>query len=165
MYESCGGAGTFPGSRTLDCDSSEISKSSRDFFVQFSQSCFGHTSGSPDTLPVKPAIPSKPIIVDVTPSPTEVYVPIDADEVTQNQREGKSSFWLWSVVLLLAILVAAGFTIYRKRRDSFTYVRYRRAPHSPGNELEYRVPSSGVFEPPTVPLTQVSLQQQNEELP
>jgi len=92
-----------------------------------------------------------------TPWPTAAYVPEDdyAPPKKEYVPDRKTSHF-WRNILIIGILCGGGFWIYKRRQESFSFVRYRRAPRNFGgdNEMMYSglaMDSSTSFEPPTLP--------------
>jgi hypothetical protein len=139
----CGGAGTFPAFRRLDCEG-EIPGEAWSFYKQFSKNCLKGADGvppgdsptskpfipSPTTAPAPAAKPTTPSAGDKpTPKPyipsddsgTKPYVPSNSQADT---KESKSK-WFRNLLIIMA-LVGIGYYVYKKRNDGFNFVQYRR---------------------------------------
>lgn len=191
VHDTCGGAGPFPAFRKLDCDG-EISSTAWDFYKLFSSSCLGGDNDEPvvpKPKPIKPATPEtpssykKPTMAPVkpeTPKPYRPYVPPKEYEPKESQEakpyvppeeqgkkkyvsseEKQKSHWFRNL-FLLCLLVGAGYYYYKRRSDSFSFIRYRRArPYNAGESEMYSSlamdSGSSSFEPPTLPPTPAAM--------
>jgi hypothetical protein len=144
----CGGAGTFPAFRRLDCEG-EISDEAWSFYKQFSKSCLKGADGIPpgDSPTPKPYIPSPTSPPDVKPSagnqpsakpyvppgdkPTpKPYVPNDGPSPyvpsdDQPSKAKKTSHWFRNLAIVV-VLGGVGYYAYKKRSEGFNFVQYRR---------------------------------------
>eukprot|EP00541_Cyclophora_tenuis_P014858 CAMPEP_0116549496 /NCGR_PEP_ID=MMETSP0397-20121206/4907_1 /TAXON_ID=216820 /ORGANISM="Cyclophora tenuis, Strain ECT3854" /LENGTH=363 /DNA_ID=CAMNT_0004074229 /DNA_START=37 /DNA_END=1128 /DNA_ORIENTATION=- len=187
----CGGAGTFPSFRKLDCGQ-EIDGSAWNFYNIFSLHCSGPGQEMPiiasPIFSYESPIQSPAAASPLTPRPTKVYVSRDddyyssaQDQQTYTEKNSSSSFAMWMIVISFTVLGGAGYYIYKKRQESFTFVRYRRAPrhqhfHGVDNGMMYSglditlttntgSSNTSTFEPPTLPSVSASEQQQYQQQP
>jgi hypothetical protein len=169
VTDTCGGAGTFPAFRKLDCNR-EIPKSAWDFYSIYARSCVKDDSPQTPATPPPVAPPPAPtgqataIPVPVKPNDNNrnsdtgggglPYVPKD-DKSNRSYKPKKKHKFLY-FLLLLGVVGGAAYW-YHKRRSEFQFVRYRRARNYGGGESEMytglSMESSTSFEPPTLPLT------------
>lgn len=163
--------------RRLDCGN-ELPKDSWDFYSTYSKECLGAPVSPTPVPPVNPApapkptpsdsnyvpvvpytppTPSKPNYVPSVPGsnpkPYEPYTPSGSKSNYQPSADGKKSRWFWKLVLV-GLLVAAAYHLW-KRRQEFSFVRYRRARNWGGDSEMYSglsMESSSVsFQPPSLP--------------
>ena len=167
MRDTCGGAGTFPAFRRLDCGK-EVAKSAWDFYRDFASFCLSDDvtpatpspttgGGSAPAPTITPGVPT----TKATPEPTEQYVPPDDDAGSSPEEEKLGTSHFWRNMLILAIVGGVGYVGYKKRQDTFTFIRYRRAPRN--NGMVYSgldMSSSTNFEPPTLPPPPSAMPQQ-----
>ncbi|KAG7364629.1 hypothetical protein IV203_037831 [Nitzschia inconspicua] len=171
VKKDCGGAGTFPAFRRLDCDG-EIPDEAWTFYKQYSKSCLKGADGIPpggNPTP-KPYIPSPTSAPDVKPTsdnrptpkpyvpsndkPTpKPYVPSDDGPApyvpsdAQSSKTKKKSHWFRNLVII-AILGGAGYYVYKRRSDGFNFVQYRRRVFGNrfGGGFEYGMVNTGPAE-------------------
>lgn len=144
----CGGAGTFPAFRRLDCEG-EISDEAWSFYKQFSKSCLKGADGIPpgDSPTPTPYVPSPTLPPNDTPTgnqPTsKPYSPSDNKPTSkpyipsndgpapytpsndQPAKPKKKTHWFRNFVTI-TILGGAGYYFYKKRSEGFNFVQYRR---------------------------------------
>lgn len=154
VKDGCGGAGSFPAFRKLDCGS-EISKSAWDFYISYQRGCLddekktqGDSSSSSTPHSASSSSSSSKSTSSKSTSSfnhdsssstpisqqtekkdeqkTKAYVPYSTSKSPETTHKKKKSHHFFHAILLLSILVA-GVVYYKKRQDqSFYYQRYRR---------------------------------------
>ena len=171
VKDSCGGAGPFPAFRRLDCGS-EVTQSSWEFYGLYATTCLGQKPNpGPEPSPTpKPYTPSTPTVAprpspfspsdDTKPSNPKPYVPPEERGKTKKKKEAsssdgekKSSHWFRNF-LLLTMVGGAGYYVYKKRSEEFSFMRYRRMNRTFGDQDMYlglSMEGSTTFEPPTLP--------------
>jgi hypothetical protein len=187
----CGNAGPFPAFRRLDCQD-EIPDEAWDFYKKFAKKCLKGSDGVAPTEPPAPKPPTpKPVPDDPKPSPTpdpkpapnpvpvpsptvttdrptpKPYIPSDDSDYTPSSdaEEKKKSHWFRNM-LVVGVLAALGYFVYKKRFDGFNFLQYRRRTFGRGgfqygmvnsgmgeNEMYGNLNSSTTFEPPSLPPT------------
>jgi hypothetical protein len=165
----CGGAGTFPAFRRLDCEG-EISDEGWSFYKQFNTSCLNGDDGFPpgDNPTPKPYVPSP--TPDVQPGPVDTptakpyepsadkptfkpYVPSDGNGPSpyvpsdQSTEGKKKSAWFRNLLIAMA-LGGIAYYIYKKRSQGFNFVQYRRRVFGNhfGGGFEYGMVNTGQAE-------------------
>ena len=169
IKDNCGGAGTFPAFRRLDC-AGEIEKEAWDFHNEYVDKCLNGDDGIPPGGPT-PAPTPRPSRSndDNTPSngdkPTpKPYKPSDDDdavspsnskESSSGKKKRKSHFW--RNVFLLGLIGGGGYYYYKQRMDSFNFYRYRRTRNfdydADQSAMYSALNSSTTFQPPSLPPT------------
>jgi len=146
----CGGAGTFPAFRKLDCGK-EIDKDAWDFYKSYAKNCLKGDDGKPpDDTPVakptqKPAssptkAPSGGKPTSGTKPTAKPYVPSDgpakpyAPSSDSKEAKKKKSHWFRNL-LILGVLGGIGYHVYKTRFDTFNFVQYRRTGGGFGNSF------------------------------
>jgi hypothetical protein len=146
----CGGVGTFPAFRRLDCEG-EIPDTAWTFYKTFSKKCLKGADGVPPGDTPTP-VPPNPVPAPTSgpkptggggagakpspaPKPTpKPYVPSDgggskpyvpANDSGDGQPAKEKSHWFRNL-LIVAALGGLGYYIYKKRFDGFNFVQYRR---------------------------------------
>jgi hypothetical protein len=167
----CGGAGTFPAFRRLDCEG-EIPDEAWSFYKQFSKSCLKGADGIPpgDGPTPKPYVPPPSSPPDVNPKPAETpttkpyepsgdkptpkpYYPPGDDGPSptvpsdQPAKIKKKSTWFRNLLIAM-VLGGIGYYIYKKRSQGFNFVQYRRRVFGSrfGGGFEYGMVNSGPAE-------------------
>lgn len=172
----CGGAGSFPAFRRLDCGS-EIQKPAWDFYISYERGCLKDVNPrpppppapSPPVSPSSPVSPSKPYKPPYVPtsgnepfSPSEPepapapYTPTSSTSSKEYYPKKKHRFRNF---MIFVFLCAGGVFLYKKRNEDFDFQRYRRLQRfhqPPAREQElYSGLTGGMqapsFEPPTLP--------------
>jgi hypothetical protein len=171
IKDNCGGAGTFPAFRRLDC-AGEISKEAWDFHNEYVEKCLSGDDGiPPEPSPPSPAPPTpddKPS-GNMTPSPTRPpYTPSDGPKPYvpsgskgSSSHKKKSHFWRWFFFLGLA--GGGGYYYYKQRMDSFNFYRYRRTRNfdydADESAMYSALNNSTSFQPPSLPPTPAYMQE------
>ena len=181
---SCGDAGPFPAFRRLDCGR-EISKTAWDFYNIYARSCLQGDDGIPPGPAPTPENSGQPT-PSSTPAPTpgvtatpkdnnKPYMPDDDDENHDKnpkpyvpsddeskpdynpggKKTGTSHFW--RNIVIIGVVGYGIYWYYKRNNDSFSFIRYRRAPRNFGSESEMMYngltmdTGSTSFEPPSLP--------------
>ena len=170
----CGGSGTFPSLRKMDCGvGKEVSKSVWDFYKIFNRECWDEIikdtpggvpsdSANPYPTPVAPPVPSTPHSAWNPPTPEvkpKYYSPSESDpepdaEKTYIETKTHHSYILFPFVALAFLIT--GYVWHKKRRENFNYMRFRqmRAARNFGGGGDYHdlsMADSTSFEPATLP--------------
>jgi len=163
----CGNVGPFPSFRNIDCEK-EISSEAWSFYRNFEAGCVSNDNGNEppkkpsDRIPSGPDRKANPVPVqppkwniNLSPSPTKVYIPQFNDDFaelpTEKVKRGMSGFWKF---VFFCIICGSGYWWYKNRRSEFDYMRFRRtrnfAPQMGLNE-QFTMENSTSFEPPSLP--------------
>jgi len=170
----CGGAGSFPAFRRLDCEE-EISSEAWNFYKQFSKKCLKGSNGIPPGVTPSPnppvPVPSPtnkpnpaPVPAPTTPATPEnkptpkPYIPsndsgsgkpyVPSSDTDDDSNKKSKSHWFRNLMVFCALCVM-GYCVYKKRFNEFNFVQYRRKMfgNGIGGGFGYgRVNSSGVGE-------------------
>jgi hypothetical protein len=185
--------GAFPAFRRLDCED-EVEIDAWSFYRSYESKCLKGDDGIPPNAapnaapvagPTKPPTKAspKPVPSPVAPSPVapsgnqptlkpyipadgggKPYKPSDEKEETKTKTK-KKSHWFRNFVLL-CMLGAGGYYVYKQRFDTFNFVQYRRMGRNfnfgdgmyggggaADGSMYTNLNSSTTFEPPTLPPT------------
>jgi hypothetical protein len=173
----------------LDCDD-EVDADAWTFYRRYESKCLKGDNGIPPNAapvarPTRPPTKSapKPAVAPSAPSPVapsgntstlKPYIPSDgggakpykpSESKEDTNTKKKKSHWFRNLVLL-CLLGAGGYYVYKKRFDTFNFVQYRRMGRnfnysgdgmyggSGGDSSMYsNLNQSTTFEPPTLPPT------------
>ena len=182
IKKGCGGAGPFPAFRRLDCGR-ELPKESWDFYSDYARGCLKGDDGippSPPATPTAPITPTAPVPVPTSPVPKPApvpagnkptpkpyvppeddpkpYIPSDQKDSTAPTKSKKKGH-LWRNFFLLCLVAGGCYIYYKRRTDTFNFVRYRRTrnfDYDAGKSEMYSNNSTS-FEPPSLPPTPTAM--------